>query len=266
MTISLDGKTAIVTFGGQDIGRVVAARFLEAGARVMLAGADERALAEIEDLITQGDGACRRFTYVAQDKLSIANLIAATVDRFDRVDVLVNAAQSVGPTGPFLEIDTESFDTAFGLNVRAAFRLSQAVARRMIDQREEDEPAGAIVNLTSIAARRTVPDLLAFSVAMAALDQLTRSMAASLAGSGIRANGVAIGGVLTDRLKEFIRDDDSFREDMIRVTPLGRLADPEEAANAVLFLASDLAAYITGQIVAVDGGRTVLDPLASPVR
>ena len=72
MTISLEGKTAIVTFGGQDIGRSVAARFLEAGARVMLAGTDERALAEIEDLIAQGEGACQRFSYVAQDKLSIS--------------------------------------------------------------------------------------------------------------------------------------------------------------------------------------------------
>lgn len=266
MTISLEGKTAIVTFGGQDIGPSVAARFLEAGAKVMLAASDERASAEAEELVARGDGACQRFSYVAQDKLSIANLIAATVDRFESVDILVNAAQSIGPTGPFLEIDTDAFDTAFGLNVRAAFRLSQAVARRMIENRDDDEPAGSIVNLTSIAARRTVPDLLAFSVASAALDQLTRSMAASLAESGIRANGVAIGGVLTDRLKEVIRDDDSYRDDLIRVTPLGRLADTDEAADAVLFLASDLASYITGQIVAVDGGRSLLDPLASPVR
>ena len=91
-------------------------------------------------------------------------------------------------------------------------------------------------------------------------------MATSLAEFGIRVNGVATGGVLTDQLKEVLREDDELREDMIRVTPLGRLAEKEEAADTVLFLASDYASYVTGQIVSVDGGRTLLDPLASPVR
>lgn len=266
MAISLEGKTAIVTSGGQDIGRSIVSRFLQAGAKVMLADADERCSSATETLLDESEGSCQRFTYVAQDKLCIANLIAATIDRFDKIDILVNAAQSVGPTGPFLEVDPNDFDTAFGLNVRAAFKLSQAVAKRMIAEHDDEEPTGAIVNLTSIAARRTVPDLLAYSVASAALDQLTRSMATSLAEFGIRVNGVATGGVLTDQLKEVLREDDELREDMIRVTPLGRLAEKEEAADTVLFLASDYASYVTGQIVSVDGGRTLLDPLASPVR
>ena len=266
MTISLEGKTAIVTSGVQDIGRSVAARLLEAGASVMLADHDERSADAAEEMVAESDGACARFAYVPGDKLSIANLIAATVERFDRIDVLVNAAQTIGPPGPFLELEPDAFDTAFGMNVRAAFKLSQAVARRMIEQRDDTKPAGSIVNVTSIAARRTVPDLLAFSVASAALDQLTRSMAASLADAGIRVNGVAMGGILTDRLKDVLRENEGLRDDMIRVTPMGRLADKVEAADTVLFLASDYASYVTGQIVSVDGGRTLLDPLASPLR
>ena len=267
MSISLDGKTAIVTSGAQDIGRTVAARFLQAGARVVLADADEKGSKGTAELVEESAGACFRFQYVAQDKLCIQNLIAATVDRFDRIDILVNAAQDVGPPGLFLEIDDNAFDTAFGMNVRAAFKLSQAVARKMIELGGEDEDVrGSIVNLTSIAARRTVPGLLAYSVASAALDQLTRSMATSLAEHGIRVNGVAIGGVLTERLKVAMREDDELRDDMIRATPLGRLADTAEAADTALFLASDYASYVTGQIVSVDGGRTLLDPLASPVR
>ncbi len=267
MAISLEGKTAIVTCGAQDLGRSIAARMVAAGANVMLADCSERSAQRADDLPGDGEGTCKRFNYKTQDRLGTANLIAATVDRYDRIDILVNAAQFGGAPGSFLEIDSDVFDNAFGENVRAPFLLSQAVARRMIEQRTEDGAAiGTIINVGSIAARRTVAGLIALSVSSAALDQLTRSMAVSLAPERIRVNGVAIGSVLTDRLKDAMRENESLRDDMIRVTPLGRLADVEEAAETVLFLASDHASYITGQIVSVDGGRTLLDPLASPVQ
>jgi 7-alpha-hydroxysteroid dehydrogenase len=111
-----------------------------------------------------------------------------------------------------------------------------------------------------------VPELLTLSVSCAALDQLTRSMAVSLAPHGIRVNALGVGGVLTERLQSAIRKDEELRDDMIRVTPLGRLGDLDEIAAAAVFLASEHASYITGQVIAVDGGRTLLDPLASPIR
>jgi 7-alpha-hydroxysteroid dehydrogenase len=267
MAISLDDKTAIVTSAAQDVGRALARRFLDAGARVMLADSDEKALAGAEAALAGDDDRLARFPYVAQDRLSVANLIAATIERFGRIDILVNGAQTISAPGAFLDLATEQFDSAFGDNVRSVFQLSQAVARRMIQQAGGEEGAvGAIVNISSIAASRTVPELLTFSVSCAALDQLTRSMAASLAPNGIRVNAIALGSVMTDRLRGAFHDDDALREDMIRATPLGRLADLEEAADAALFVASDHASYITGQVIAVDGGRTLLDPLASPVR
>lgn len=270
MSISLSGKTAIVTSATQDVGYAIAQRFLDAGTQVMLADSDDKALAKAVETLKGAPDRIGRFHYVPQDRLCIANLVAATLDRFDRIDVLVNGAQGITAPGAFLDLGTDLFDSAFGDNVRAVFQLSQAVARRMIEQAEDTEnatdPVGAIVNISSIAARRTVPELLTLSVSCAALDQLTRSMAASLAAERIRVNSVALGGVLTDRLRSAFREDESLREDMIRVTPMGRLADMEEAAEAVLFLASQSASYITGQIIAVDGGRTLLDPLASPIR
>jgi 7-alpha-hydroxysteroid dehydrogenase len=267
MPISLGDKAAIITGGAQDVGIAMAQAFLDAGARVMLADADEKALAAAEAELDAEDDRLAHFHYVAQDRLSIANLIAATIERFDRIDVLVNGAPSLMAPGAFLELNTDQFDAAFGANVRAVFQLSQAVAKKMIQQATEDEgSAGVIVNISSIASSRTVPELLTLSVSCAALDQLTRSMAASLAQHGIRVNAIALGGVLTDRLRAAFRENEDLREDMIRVTPLGRLGDLDEAANAAIFVASDHASYITGQVIAVDGGRMLLDPLASPVR
>ena len=268
MAISLEGKTAIVTCGAQDLGRTIAARMAAAGAKVMLADCSEKGENSDQVSSVEGTGELHRFSYKIQDRLGIANLLAATVDRYDRIDVLVNAAQTAGQPAGFLDLDAQAIDQAFAENVRAPFQLSQAVARRMIEARAEGEStrAGVIINVGSIAARRTIPGLLALSVSAAALDQLTRSMAISLAGEGIRVNGVAIGSVLTGRLKEAIRENEELREDVIRATPLGRLAEVEEASETVLFLASQHASYITGQVVAVDGGRTLLDPLSAPVR
>jgi 7-alpha-hydroxysteroid dehydrogenase len=267
MPISLGGRTAIITNAAHDVGRALARGFLEAGARVMLADADEKALAAAEAELDGDADRLGHFHYVAQDRLSIANLIAATIERFDRIDILVNGAPTIMAPGAFLELGTEQFDGAFGANVRAVFQLSQTVARKMIRNSEEEErPAGVIVNISSIASSRTVPELLTLSVSCAALDQLTRSMAASLAPHAIRVNALAFGGVLTDRLRTAFREDEELREDMVRVTPLGRLGDLEEIADAAIFLASDHSSYITGQIIAVDGGRTLLDPLASPIR
>lgn len=264
MAISLAGKTAIVTSASEDAGQTISQRFLEAGANVMLAACDDRnGKAKLD-----GDSAkWEHFPFVMQDKLCIQNLVAATVERFGAIDILVNGAQAVTDPGQFLDIETRQFDAAYGDSVRSTFQLSQAVAQRMIDLADGDSRANcAIVNITSIAARRTVPGLLAYSVSCAALDQLTRSMAASLAPRGIRVNAVALGGVLTERLRSAFLQDETLRQDMLAVTPMGRLADTEEAAETALFLASDCASYITGQIVSVDGGRTLLDPLASPIR
>jgi len=153
-------------------------------------------------------------------------------------------------------------------NVLAGLRLSQAVARRMIKQAEveTDEDArgsiGSIVNMSSIAAQRSHPDLLAYSISCAALDQATRSLAVAWAPKRIRVNGVAFGSLMSASLQEALRDDDDMREAIIAATPLNRIASATEVSDAVQYLVSDASSFVTGQIITVDGGRTLLDPAA----
>jgi 7-alpha-hydroxysteroid dehydrogenase len=143
-------------------------------------------------------------------------------------------------------------------------RVSQAVARRMIRQADGETSGslGSIVNISSIAARRTHPDSMAYSVSSAALDQMTRSMAVALAPHGIRINAVAFGSVMSASLKASLKDHDDLREAIVDNTPLHRIANPGEVSDAVQYLASDAAAFVTGQIITVDGGRTLIDPAA----
>ena len=262
----LEGKTAIVAGAGSGVGRAIARRFVATGARVMLADTDIEGLEETLDSIGAGDGRAASFTHAIVDKLGVANLIAATVDAYERVDILVTDTRVSAP-GSLFDVSAEAFEAVMTENVRSVFLQSQLVAKRMVQQREEDpEFQGALVNVTSIAAQRTVPELLAYSVSCAALDQLTRSMALSLAPERIRVNAVALGAVMTGNLRDALRERDELRDEMVAVTPLGRIGEAEEAAEAALFLASPSASFVTGQILAVDGGRLVLDPLASPVR
>ena len=150
-----------------------------------------------------------------------------------------------------------------------SLRLTQLVARRMIKQAEadgrEDAPAGSIINLSSIAARRAHPDLLAYSVSSAALDQMTRSMAVALAPHRIRVNAVAFGSVMSASLKDSLKDDEDCRDDIIARTPLSRIASAKEVAEATQFLASEGSGFMTGQIVTVDGGRSLVDTVSAPV-
>jgi 7-alpha-hydroxysteroid dehydrogenase len=265
MSFSIEGKTAIVTGAANGVGLAIARHFVDQGARVMFADMDEARLCQECGQIPEEDGNIRYFAGDLRERLTLANLLSATIDAFDRVDILVNCSRQMLPSDP-LDLEDNTLETLMMQNVTNTFRLSQMVAKRMIKQAKgkEDGQAGAIVNLSSIAARRTHPRLLSYSVSTAALDQLTRSLAVAFAEHRIRVNSVALGSVMSASLQDALKENDEYREEIEHNTPLGRIASASELAEAVQFLVSEGAAFVTGQIITVDGGRTLLDAVAAP--
>jgi 7-alpha-hydroxysteroid dehydrogenase len=264
MSFSIDGKTAIVTGAANGIGLAIARHFADQGANVMFADMDDARLADEVGELSE-DSNVRYFSGDLREKLTLANLLSGTIDAFDSIDILVNGSRQMLTTSP-LDADDKSMDTLLQQNLITSYRLSQLVARRMIKQaRGRDEgPVGSIINLSSVSSRLARPELLAYSVSTAALEQLTRSMAVSLASERIRVNAVAFGSVMSASLQETLRENSDFRGDIEENTPLARIAAPHELAEAVQFLASDGSGFVTGQVLSVDGGRTLLDPVCSP--
>lgn len=264
MSFSISGKTAIISGGANGIGLAIGRHFADKGANVMLADMDEKQLAKELGEVEEGSN-IRYFAGDLRERLTQANLLSATVDAFDQVDILVNASRQVVPSDP-LNPDDDAVEMLLQQNTITALRLSQLVAKRMIKQAEDKDEgvAGTIVNLSSIAARRAHPDLLAYSMSTAALDQMTRSLAVALAPHKIRVNAVAFGSVMSASLQEALRDNREMRTEIEDHTPLGRIASATELAEAVQYLACDSSGFMTGQVMTVDGGRSLLDPVSVP--
>lgn len=261
MSFSVAGKTAIVTGAANGVGLAIGRHLMNNGANVMFADMDEEKLAHEVGDEAEDETNVRCFAGDLRKKLTIKNLLSATVEAFDSIDILINASRQVLETDPLDPEDT-SVDEMLQQNLLTSLRLSQATARRMIklSDPDGDGPIGSIVNLSSISARRAHPNLLAYSVSTAALDQMTRSLAVALAPKRIRVNAVAFGSVMSASLKHQLREDEEMRDQIVENTPLHRIAGPGEVSEAVQYLASDASSFVTGQIITVDGGRTLIDP------
>lgn len=266
MSFSISGKTAIITGAAAGIGHAIARHFLDEGANVVFADLSEKRLKSGCDDLSNHENA-RLFVGDLREKLNVANLLSATIDSFDRVDILVNAARMFCTTDPLDPADT-SVEKALDQNLHVALRLSQAVARRMIAQAQNTEASvhdiGTIINISSLAAHRTQPALMAFSISTAALEQMTRSMAVSLAPNHIRVNAIAAGSVMSGSLRDVITEHPDYRDAIIAGTPLHRIGTASEVAEAAQFLASPASSFITGQVIGLDGGRSLLDTVQRP--
>jgi glucose 1-dehydrogenase len=247
----LDGKAALVTGGARGIGLATARRFVQEGAKVMIADIDP---AGAEAAQAAGCRFVRTDVGAAADA---AAAVAETCAAFGRIDLLVNNAGIIH-AADFLALAEADFDRVLRVNLKGAFLVGQQAARQMVKQVEAGEEPGAIVNMSSINATVAIPTQLPYCVSKGGVSQLTNVMALALAPYGIRVNAIGPGSIMTDMMATIATDREAKRRVLAR-TPLGRIAEPEEVAAVAAFLASDDASYITGEIIYVDGGRLALN-------
>jgi len=251
--LNLKGKVAIVTGAGQGIGKAIALGLAEVGARVVIAEIREETgpVAE-QDLRAAGSDALFVKTD-ARDPAQVNAMVRAAMDRWGRVDIMCNNA---GGTFflPALDLSPNGFDAIIRQNLKSMFLCSQAAAKAMI----QGGRGGSIISTASVAALQGGFDRPGYAAAKAGIIGLTKELAVEWGHHGIRVNAVAPGGVNTSGNRSSGTDRDwSF-------LPIPRMAEPQDIASAVVFLASDLAAYITGETLIVDGGATIRGPSAAP--
>jgi len=254
-------KVIIVTGAGRGIGFACAKLFAREGAKVMISDIDDRqGQKTVDDL--RADGLEVTFVHAdVSERLDVHNMIAATLDTYDRLDILIN---NVGITirGGFLDLTESDFDKVMKVNLKGAFLTCQAAAKQMVAQIDETGVGAdvdySIVNMSSVSAVAASGDNVIYAASKAGVNQLTRAMSLALAPYNIRVNAIGPGNISTDEANDSVLDSTS-RDTIISRTPLGRIGDTDEIASIAAFLASSESAYITGQCIYADGGRLALN-------
>jgi NAD(P)-dependent dehydrogenase (short-subunit alcohol dehydrogenase family) len=248
MASELSGKTALVTGGTSGIGRAAALALARLGARVAVAGRNERRGNEVVKEIIAAGGQGEFVSAELKDAASARALAARAVARLGQVDILVNTA-GMYPFGPTEKMTEDDFDAVFDLNVRAVFFLVAELAPKMADRGQ-----GAIVNLSTMMADQGYVGTSLYGASKAAVVSMTKSWAAEYGRRGVRVNVVAPGPTRTEGT--LVMGD--ALDEYAALAPAGRPATADEIAEAIAFLASDRASFIHGAVLPVDGGRTAV--------
>ena len=262
----IEGKNVLVTGGSSGIGQAIAVRFAEYGANVAinyLRQPEEASETEqqvqacvasvqrtgVKDVLVQGD---------VSSEDDVVRMVAAAVDGLGGIDVLVNNA-GIQISRPTEELSSEDFDRVLAVNLRGAFLCAREAIRHFL---AEDKP-GSVVNISSVHQLIPKPGYLGYSASKGGMQNLTRTLALEYAGRGIRVNGVGPGATVTPINGAWI-DDPEKRRQVEEHIPMQRAGDADEMAGVTAFLASDDAAYITGQTIFVDGGLTLYPSFLTP--
>jgi glucose 1-dehydrogenase len=249
----LKDKVAIVTGAARGIGLAIARRYVAEGARVTIADIDAAA----GEAAARALGNALPLVPSAGHAESAENVVAETCRAFGDLDILVNNAGIIHGAD-FLELAEADFDRVLRVNLKGAFLVGQAAARRMVTQVKAGKPPGSIINISSINAVVAIANHTPYCVSKGGIDQLTKVMALALAPYGIRVNAIGPGSIMTDILKAVATDKEAKRRILAR-TPLGRIGEPDEIASVAVFLASQEASYMTGETIYADGGRLALN-------
>jgi NAD(P)-dependent dehydrogenase (short-subunit alcohol dehydrogenase family) len=254
MELSLDGKVALITGASRGIGKAIAQAYADAGASVMLSS---RKQADLDAAATEIGGDVDVVVANAGDPGQAAAAVDRCIERFGAIDILVNNAATNPYFGPTMDIDLARYDKTWEVNLRGALVWTQLAWKASLAER-----GGAVINIASVGGLSVEPAIGIYNATKAALIHLTRTLAAELS-PGVRVNAIAPGLVKTDMARALWEPNE---ERIGASMPLGRLGEPSDIADAALFLASDLASWITGHTLVVDGGALLGAAARTPPR
>jgi NAD(P)-dependent dehydrogenase (short-subunit alcohol dehydrogenase family) len=248
-TINLAGKVAIVTGASRGIGEAIARCFATNGAKVVLASRKLEGLTAVASSI--GESAHAVAAHTGREADCVA-LVDAAVQKFGKVDILVNNAATNPYFGPLVDVDEGAWDKTFEVNLKGYFWMTREVVKHLRGR----EAAGSIIHVASVAGLVASPLQGVYAMTKAAVISMTKTLAYELAANKIRVNAIAPGFVDT-RFASAVLKNDTLLEEVMRITPMKRYAQPEEIAGGALYLASDSASYLTGHALVIDGGMTI---------
>lgn len=264
MSFSIKGRTVIVTGASSGVGLAIVKQFYDEGANIVLSDNDKQMLEETRSHFGEKCENICIFPGDLHESLYRSNLMAACLDKFGRVDILINAFRVIRKSDNFDKSDA-TLKMLFEHNLFTTIELSKIFARQISKQNEDENEkqiqTSAIVNMSSIYAHLIRPEFMEYSIAAGSIENVTRAMAIAYAEKKIRVNAIAYDLVMGRNLLTMFAKNRSLKDSVEKITPLGRIANAHEVAVAAQFLASDAAQFITGQVLMMDGGRTLHDSL-----
>lgn len=241
-------KLAIVTGGGSGIGLAIAEKFVQQGIEVIIAGRDQDKLNAASQKLGPG---CHPIVCDVTQLAAIPGFIQGIIDQYGTIDILVNNA-GTNMKKDFTEVTDEEFQQVMLTNVTAVFTMTREVVKHM-----QQQQAGCILNISSMAAQYGIPKVIAYTASKTAIDGMTRAMAVELSPQGIRVNAIAPGFIYSDMTAKALDSDPERKAKVFGRTPMGTMGEAADIGEAAYFLTSDAAKFITGVVLPVDGGNSI---------
>lgn len=241
-------KVALITGGASGLGYAIAEKFIKENITTIIVGRKEEKLLQAKNNF--GD-LCHYYAFDLNNLDGIPAMIERILKDHGRIDILVNNA-GVHLKKPMLEVKTEEFQQVIHTNLTAVFVLSREIARHMVSREQ-----GNIINISSMAAKYGIPQVIAYTAAKSAIEGMTKAMAVELSPQNVRVNCVAPGFIVTNMSSKALDEDPERKRKVLSRTPMGKLGEGLDVAEAVYYLASENAKFITGAVLSVDGGNSI---------